>query len=227
MKKVGNILWGLVFIVIGIIVGINALGIANINIFFNGWWTLFIIIPCFIGLFKDTEKTGCIIGVLIGIALLLGCQNIIDFDILWELMFPSILVIIGLSLIFKDTIHTKINHEIKKINKNQNESNDYTATFGSQNVNFNNEEFMGADLNAIFGGVKCDLRKAIIKKDVVINAGAIFGGIEIFVPDNVTVKIKSTPIFGGVSNKINNESKTKSPVIYVNSVAVFGGVEIK
>ena len=53
MKKVGNILWGIVLIIIGLIIGGNALGIVNINIFFDGWWTLFIIIPCFIGLFKD------------------------------------------------------------------------------------------------------------------------------------------------------------------------------
>ena len=56
MKKFGNVLWGVVLIVIGLIIGGNALGIININIFFDGWWTLFIIIPCFIGLFKDNEN---------------------------------------------------------------------------------------------------------------------------------------------------------------------------
>ena len=63
MKKFGNILWGIVLIVIGLIIGGNALGITNINIFFVFCWTLFIIIPCFIGLFKDNEKAGNLIGV--------------------------------------------------------------------------------------------------------------------------------------------------------------------
>ena len=67
MKKFGNILWGIVLIILGLIIGANALGIADINIFFDGWWTLFIIIPCFIGLFKEREKTGNIIGLFIGI----------------------------------------------------------------------------------------------------------------------------------------------------------------
>ena len=58
MKKFGNVLWGIVLIIIGLIIGGNVLGITSINIFFDGWWTLFIIIPCFIGLFKDDEKTG-------------------------------------------------------------------------------------------------------------------------------------------------------------------------
>lgn len=65
MKNFGNVLWGIVLIVIGLILGGNALGITNINIFFEGWWTLFIIIPCFIGLFKDNEKTASLIGLAI------------------------------------------------------------------------------------------------------------------------------------------------------------------
>ena len=107
MKNFGNVLWGIVLIGIGLIIGGNALGITNINIFFDGWWTLFIIIPCFIGLFKEREKTGNIIGLLIGIALLLGCQDILNFDTIWKLVVPVILVVIGLSLIFKDTFNSK------------------------------------------------------------------------------------------------------------------------
>ena len=57
MKKFGNILWGLVFIVVGLIIGLNAMGITNINIFFKGWWTLFIIVPSFIDLLKEENKT--------------------------------------------------------------------------------------------------------------------------------------------------------------------------
>ena len=35
MKNFGNILWGIVLIAIGLIIGGNALGITNINIFFE------------------------------------------------------------------------------------------------------------------------------------------------------------------------------------------------
>ena len=47
MKKFGSLLWGLVFIAVGIIVGLNSFKVTNIDLFFNGWWTLFIIVPCF------------------------------------------------------------------------------------------------------------------------------------------------------------------------------------
>ena len=119
MKKAENVLWGIVLIILGLIVGGNTLGITNIDIFFDGWWTLFIIVPCFIGLFKDSDKTGSLIGLLIGIGLLLGCQDIVRFDLIWKLAFPIILVIIGLSMIFKDTFGEKINDEIRKLNENR------------------------------------------------------------------------------------------------------------
>ena len=227
MNKFGNVLWGIVLIVLGLIIGGNALGITNINIFFDGWWTLFIIIPCFIGIFKDNEKTGNLIGILIGVALLLCCQNILDFDLIWKLAFPTILIIIGLSIIFRDALGGKVNSEIKKLNKRRNKENGYCATFSGQNVNFDGEKFTGADLTAVFGGVKCDLRNAIIDSDVVINASSTFGGITIYVPEDVKVKIKSTSIFGGVSDKKKHNEQTDSHTIYINAKCLFGGVDIK
>ena len=227
MKKFGNVLWGIVLIVVGLIIGGDALGITNINIFFDGWWTLFIIVPCFIGLFKENEKTGNVIGLLIGIALFLGCQDIINFDLIWKLALPTVLVIIGLSIIFKDTLGGKVNEEIKKLNEKRSGANTYCATFSGQKVKFDKEPFTGADLTAVFGGVECDLRNAIIESDVVINVSSIFRGIDILVPSNVKIKTKSTSIFGGVENKSNTNGEENTHTIYVNGTAIFGGVEIK
>ena len=225
MIKISNILWGLVFIVAGVIFGLNALNITDINIFFDGWWTLFIIVPCFIGLFKDEDKSSNLIGLVIGICLLLGCINIIEFALIWKLMVPVILVMIGLSFIFKDTLNSKIKKEIKKLNKT--ETKEYCSCFSGQTIDFNNEEFKGCTISAIFGGVKCDLKNAIIKNDVVINATSIFGGITIYVPEGVNVKISATSIFGGVSDERKNKTKNNEYTIYINTTSMFGGIEIK
>jgi len=227
MKKFGNILWGLVFIAIGVILALNAFGVTSINIFFKGWWTLFIIIPCFIGLFTENSKTGNLIGLLIGVALLACAQGVLSFSMIWKLALPVILVIIGLSFIFKDMVGAKVNEEIKKLNENRKNGTEYCATFAGQNVNFDGEEFKGVDLSAIFGGVKCDLRKANISENQIINATAIFGGIEIYVPTNVNIKVKSTPIFGGVSDKSVKNNGEGVSTIYVNAFCMFGGVDIK
>ena len=226
MKNLSRILWGIVLIFIGVIWGLNRTGVADINIFFDGWWTLFIIVPCFIGLFTDNDKTGNIIGLFVGVILLLGMQNIIDFNLIWKLLLPSIIVIIGLSLIFKNTFNSKINDEIKKLNNKNTKNNEYCATFSEQRIDIPNEEFKGATLNSVFGSITCDLREAKIKEDVVINTSAIFGGIDIIVADDVNIKIKSNSIFGGVDNK-NKNNEDKKYTIYVNASCLFGGVDIK
>ena len=140
-------------------------------------------------------------------------------------MVPAVLVMIGLSFIFKDDLNSKVRKEIKKLNKT--ETKEYCSCFSGQTIDFNNEEFMGCSVSAIFGGVKCDLRNAIIKDDVVINATSIFGGITIYVPVGVNVKISSTSIFGGVSDERKNKTKDSEHTIYVNTTSMFGGVEIK
>lgn len=227
MKKMSSVLWGFVLIILGIIFALNSLGIANINVFFKGWWTLFIIIPSFIGLFKNSNKVWSFIWLCVGVVLLLCVRQVISFSLVSKLILPFILVVLGLSLIFKDTINRRINEQIKKLNSEKINADSYCATFGEVNEHFNGEEFKGANVDAIFGSVNLDISGAIIKQDQIINLSAIFGGVDIKVSNNVNIKVKSTPIFGGVSNKVKNDYNNNLPTIYINSFCLFGGVEIK
>ena len=226
MKKFGTILWGIVFIVIGIIVLLNTLNVTHINIFFDGWWALFIIVPSFIGIIKDDNKLVSAFICLLGIALLLAAQGIMNFGIIMKCALPLLLIVIGFNILFKDIIGNKLNQEIKKVNeKNGNkDGEEHYATFSGQKLDYVNEEFKGAELNAIFGGIDLNLKGAIIKEDVIINACAVFGGIDIIAPEGV--KVKSNSIFGGVSNKVENK-KEGQPTIYITALCMFGGVDVK
>lgn len=225
MNKTTNSLWGIILIILGLILALNALEITNINLFFNGWWTLFIIIPSFIDLFKDKDKTGNIIGLVIGLFLLLACNDIIDFTLIFKLIIPIALIITGISFIYKDNFSSKIKDKIKELNKNI--DNEYYATFSEQKLEFNKDEFKDCKLNAIFGGIKCDLKDVVIKKDIVINASAIFGGITIYLPDNINVKVVGTSIFGGVTDERKNKTKDNELTIYINTLCLFGGINLK
>ncbi|MBO5476882.1 MAG: hypothetical protein J6A15_03930 [Clostridia bacterium] len=225
MKKTSNILWGLVFIVLGIIWGINALGIANINIFFKGWWTLFIIVPSIIEIVKKPKDVGNYVALLIGVALLLAARDIISFGFILKLIFPVILVGIGVSIIFKDTINSKLTKKIQEITPDGTEI--YAATFSENKVRLEGNEFKNANLDATFGSVDFDISNCDITEDRVIKASAIFASIDIRVPRDVNVKVKSTGIFGGTSNKVRNTNTKGRPTIYIDSLALFGGVEIE
>ena len=99
MKNIKNVMWGLLFILLGVIIALNSFGITDIDIFFDGWWTLFIIVPNFISLFNDKDKTGNIIWLIVGISLFLVCRDLLDIEFILKLIFPIILIVIGLSII--------------------------------------------------------------------------------------------------------------------------------
>lgn len=227
MRKGTKILWGLVLVAVGAILGLNALGITKINLLFDGWWTLFIIVPCFVGLFSPGEKTGNLIGLLVGVFLLLCSQGILNYAMLWKLVLPVIVILIGLRLIFgsfRDPQQDKIMQELKASGKPL--KNGFAA-FSGTNMSFNGEPFDGAELTAVFGGVKCDLRGASMSGDVMIKASAIFGGIDLIVPDGVAVKVQSVSIFGGVDNKHPQPTAQSLVTVYVDAVCVFGGMNIR
>lgn len=227
MKKYNSILWGIVLVAIGVIFGLNVLGITDINLFFDGWWTLFIIIPCLIGVFTSREKLGNLIGFGIGIVLLLSCQDLFSFRVVWKLLLPAVIVLIGLRLIFREFFSATANKVREKIVEKNGELKEYCATFSGRNVDFNNEVFEGAALTAVFGGIKCDLRGAVITGDTVITLCCVFGGVDILLPDNVNVKISADSIFGGISDKTYHKNIENAPTVYINGNCIFGGADIK
>lgn len=226
MKNVSRIIWGAVLVVVGVLFALNALDIADIDVFFDGWWTLFIIVPCTVGLFTEREKTGNLIGVAIGVLLLLACQDILRFEMLWKLLVPALIVVFGVKLVANGLFGGKTREIVKKMEEDGTEPRTGCATFSGCDMNFDGEVFEGAELTAVFGGVKCDLRGAIIEKDCVIRVSAIFGGIDILVPDNIRVKVDTNAIFGGVSNK-TKRNKDSAVTLYVVGTCMFGGADIK
>ena len=225
MKRINSILWGLVLLAVSAVLILNAFEITNIEIFFDGWWTLFIIVPSFIGLFTGRDKSANIIGLLIGVFFLLACQNVLDFDILWRLIVPVIIAAIGIKMIFGGIGKRK--SFIKCIEANKDNMKMVFSAFSGQDINFDNEVFHGAELTAVFGGIKLDLRNATFEGDTVINACCIFGGTDIFLPDSVNIKVNSNSLFGGIDNKKHRNSNDNQYTIYLNGTCIFGGVDIK
>lgn len=224
-SKLSNLLWGLFFVLIGIGFAGNALWGWGFTLFFDGWWTLFIIVPCTISLIQNGFRAWPFGGLVIGIFLLLADRGIVDGDILAKLIVPFIFILIGLSIIFKNILLREYSHH--KNVQYQGGTSEYSAIFAGRRDRITGEKFMGTTINAIFGGIDLDLRNAIIDEDIIINASAIFGGINIFVPTNVKVKISNVPIFGGVDCKYNDSTDPNAPTILINSTCMFGGIDVK
>ncbi len=284
-KNTSNYLLGGILVFIGIFLAGRAIGLINFNIFFDGWWTLFIIVPSFIGLFGNSnEKTGYLIMLCIGVFLLLAMQDFIAWRMFGPLCGAAILILIGFKMLlpkkkvkcddvnfttYENTSNQGNQQSTNQQNYTQNNAqntNGYSYSYTSQeasnpfekNTNsnsqqsyqgtrhnsgpiactavlcgreltFNNEVFTGAMLSAVLGGIELDLRNAIIRENVVIEAKTALGGIDIYVPNYVRVVVNCTPILGGVDNKtitpIGADEKTIT--IYLNATCVLGGIDVK
>ncbi len=227
MKISNRVIWGIILILVGVIFALNALNITEIDIFFEGWWTLFIIVPSLVGLVRGPDRMGSFIGLGIGVLLLLNSQGLLDLGKIWELIVPAIIILIGVKLVFGGIFNGRaesVSRQAEGFGKAQHSG--FAAFTGTQ-IDFDGQSFHGAELNAIFGGIDYDLRNAIIAEDCVIRATAIFGGIDILLPPDVQVMVTSNSVFGGVGNKHSNPAGTENVTVHIIGAGIFGGVDIQ
>ncbi|MBP3618814.1 MAG: hypothetical protein J6J38_12310 [Lachnospiraceae bacterium] len=216
-EKLANVLWGLVLIVVGVTVFGKVMGFWELPALFPGWWTLFIIFPSFVSMIKNGIRPVNSIFLLCGVFLLLEQNHMIERGTLGKALVPMIFFVIGLCLLLRSLLGgTKHSYKGTK---------GYSATFGGNVAVPTEMPFDGCEADAVFGGLDLDLRDCTIQDGAVIEASAIFGGIDIKVPQGVSVKVKRTELFGGAKSHIDNHSG--EPVLYVNALCMFGGVDIK
>lgn len=233
MKKTSGWLWGGLLIVAGCLWLLKTTGLLDVDIFFPGWWTLIIIIPCFVSFLTEKDKMGSLVGMLIGVALLLGCLGVMSFGMIWKLVLPIMLILIGISVILGNFKKAGIEKKIAAVDEKNAASHDdeqeFCAAFSGQDINFAGKEFKSCRADALFGGLKIDLREAKLKKDAVLKTGCYFGGVDVLVPEDWKVEVVATSVFGGVEDKRKKvETKDKKqPTLYINATCVFGGVSVK
>lgn len=229
MKKIGPIIWGLAIIALGVIFGGNALGLFNIDIFFDGWWTLFIIVPSVINLFTQREKLSSLVFIAVGVILLLAAQDVFSYDVAWKVILAVVLIAVGLGILYKSIFRGHNDKEVEKKIRDLGDGktmDSQMAIFSGSDRVYNGEVFSGTNLVAVFGGVDLDLRSAKFEKDTVIKAFAMFGGIDIKVPEDVQVKIKSGFIFGGASDERKGDTGKGKHTIYLDATGGFGGISV-
>jgi hypothetical protein len=82
---------------------------------------------------------------------------------------------------------------------------------------------------AIMGGCELDLRRAEVEgPEVVINALAIMGGVDVIVPEGIAVELTGFGLMGGKEARIADVPVLPgSPVVRVRAFALMGGVVVR
>jgi predicted membrane protein len=105
--------------------------------------------------------------------------------------------------------------------------------FGGVKRVMDTDDFRGGEALAVFGGVDLDLRLARMSgsvREVVVEADALFGGVNIRVPDNWRVAVRGIGLFGGYIDKTlrrKSDVNPDGPLLVVTGYAAFGGIEVQ
>lgn len=217
-KMKSRYLVGVLFIAIGIGVFLDAVNVLDFWGVFASWWPLIFV---FIGIVqltnKGSSKIAAIIFIVIGLFLL--TNELLDVSLM-SFLLPIILILIGVSFFTNRSKVPTLSEDALYT----------TAIFTGAKVRSETNHFEGGTATAIFGGAEIDLRQVTVAKEgAVVHLTALFGGIELYVPENVRIQITGTPIFGAWEDKTHLPASKNpdDPLLQINCTAVFGGIDIK
>ena len=225
----GKVWAGLIIVGIGALLLLDNLGL-NLPHWLFKWSNILIVIGLFIGIKHNFKHSAWFIMVLVGSFFTLqdAFRDDINFG---KIVFPGMIVILGLYLIFKPKSDFT-SHKAKWKNKgdkwkrkfgehdpfmaspetdpNLNPSekktsnNDYLDSvnvFGGSHQTIYSKNFKGGEVVAVFGGCDLNLSQADFEGEIIIDITAIFGGCKIILPAGWQVKQEVTAIFGGLDDK--------------------------
>ena len=219
-KSYAQILTGVLVLALGVGFLLNALNVVDFNVSFRTWWPAIIIAVSLIALVSNprmwvwpTATAG------FGVLLLLRNLDVVQFNV-WSLIWPSIIILVGLSILFKREGWDRPKDDSE-------DAVNATALFSGQNIRSVSHKFKGGDITAVFGGIELDLRDAKIEGTATMNIFAAFGGVEIKVPEGWVIKVSGMPIFGGWEDKTKKPADVKNaPVLRINGTCMFGGLSV-
>jgi hypothetical protein len=101
------------------------------------------------------------------------------------------------------------------------------VSYGADEYIFRGEPFHGAHLRAFCGGLRMDLRNAVITEDEEIDIHTFLGGVVLYVPTSVNVVVRSRSFIGGVGNETDRNVKPDAPCLHIVARNLCGGVSVR
>ncbi|HVE69802.1 MAG TPA: DUF5668 domain-containing protein [Thermoanaerobaculia bacterium] len=192
---------------------------------FTRWWPVILIV---IGLVqiadRRSSKGGPVVLIVVGAVLLLNRLRLADISV--GDLIPLGIAILGAKLIW-DAVTRR-----RPVPLTGDEADAEITAFAfmagvkRQSIA---RDFRGASASAIMGGVELDLRNAQVAdgQEVVVDAFAMWGGVEIYIPHDWRVTTDVVPIMGAFVDKTTQTAGSTGPTLRVRGTAVMGGIEVK
>lgn len=205
---------GIFLVFFGTMLAANNLHILDAEKYLR-FWPAFVIAA---GAVKVIEGSNAVAGVVLMVAgasflaLSLGWVRFTIFD-LW----PLILIGVGLMMVGRAA------GLVGEVRPRGN-----FAMFSSPKVAETSADYRGGRVSSIMAAYHLDLSAAdIAQSPAVIDVFAMFGGIEIVVPDHWEVVTEVTPVMAGIDVKSHRATSDRKPQLVVRGFVMWGAVEVK
>lgn len=223
-KGIKSLVAGILAIAAGIV-----LLFSNLNMIDPSWskilfsWQTLVAAIGFIFLFDKDYPFGII---LLAFGILLIFTHHLNIEINIEpYLWPSVIVLIGLLLIIGSKFFRKGKTKHSIIDDSHIEE---TNIFSDSEHVISSKTFKKGKFVCIFGASKLNLLQSdLVPENAQIEIVAIFGGIQLYIPQDWIVKTEVFSLFGGFSDKRSTSTHSTNKTIVIKGVTIFGGGEIK
>jgi predicted membrane protein len=212
---------GLAILALGTLWTLDNLNLLESEDFTRFWPAVIIAIGAVQFVNRKTNRIGPVLLMVAGAFLLAMTVGNYDFD-LGDLI-PLAIALFGAKLVWDAMSRRSARAGIA----NDDSTVSSFAMMAGVHWQSTSRAFRGGEVNAIMGGVELDLRNVEIKPgdEPVIDALAIMGGVEIFVPMGWKVAASVLPIMGGFEDKTSRANET-GPTLTVRGTAIMGAIVV-
>jgi predicted membrane protein len=223
LRLTPHLMFGLLIILIGIVFTLDNLDIADSRRFLRYWPAGLIAIGA-AKLWQVKHGYGSALGgvlfVLAGGWMLLDSLDMITVSFLdfW----PLILIVAGSVIVWQG-----IRGRQHRVEGPADDTINAIAVLAGVNRGSNSGSFRGGELTAFMGGCEIDLRQASINGEATIDVFAMWGGIEIRVPENWVVIGRVTPVMGGFDDTTRPPQGASAHKLIIRGMVLMGGIEVK
>jgi hypothetical protein len=235
-----RLVFGLTVMVLGLLLTLDNLGVIEARNYLRFWPVVLIAMGLsrFLQPPEVCPRGPALVWIGVGALFLLNTLGVVRIRQLW----PLVLLLLGGSMVWRAlTAPSRPRREVvatvvTTAGLDRGEpapavtSDPYITTFalmGGVTRGSNSQDFRGGEAVAVMGGCEIDLRKARIQGgEAVIDTFALWGGIEIYVPEDWEVVNKGTAVMGGFEDKSRRPAEPKGRLV-VTGFALMGGVEIE
>jgi predicted membrane protein len=219
---------GIILIVVGTLFLLDHMGIIRAEQYWI-YWPLTLVAVGLARVFRPGERVMGTGFILVGIVLQLHELHFTNLS--WNAIWPLLLIFAGVQIIWSRFGRPGL-PQATATSGGTDTVNEY-ALFGGVERRVNVSNFRGGSITAIFGGVEVDFRSADIEgEEANIFVEAIFGGVEITVPERWIVTFQGQSIFAGYSDETRQplpDAPGAPPrkMLILHGRAVFGGISVK